>query len=764
MEQVVEFLFKYRAALFEKAQFGFGARPSAFLIAAIAACLALLVWFIYAHKSVALSPGWRVALIGLRVALIALFIFCLMRPVIVVPSVTPQSSYVAVLMDDSASMKLADENGGARLDAVKQLMSPGSLFAAALYDKFKVRAYKFANAAERIGDAGELTGGGELSDVRGALEHAARDSAGLPMSGVILLSDGASNGAEDQTGDFALTLDSLRARGMPVFAVGVGKTKLENDVELVRATAPRRVLVGSSVTAELLVRASSVSQKSVKINLAEDNRAMRSQDIPLQGDADTVARITFTPLLPGLHRYTFTAEALPGEVIPDNNTQELLIEVEDARPKILYIEGEPRWEYGKLRSAMVEEKNITLVSVMRSADGKFYRQGVESGDDLASGPPKSEEEFFKYDAIIIGSAEATFFTFDQLKAMEQFVARRGGTLLALGGSKSFSAGGYNNTPMADLLPVYLRAQNDTPGELQGFKAAPAARGKDHPAARLNDDPDANAKTWEQMPPITLPEIITETKPGATVVLEARNAQDGNRAVPLLVEQRFGRGRAMALLASDTWRWRMLLEAKNKSFETFWRNLLRYTVESVRRRVEATTERSLYGKGETVRVRAEVGDEKYLNVSDARVVARVTTPTGRTVDVAMRPYVEEGFEGYEGAFVPDEDGLHQVEVTAQRGKESASLGAAKSSFLTGPINREARNAAQNRELLKRIATETGGGYYTMGEADNLLEDITHHEGANSVRVAYDLWDMPINFLLAVALAAAEWFIRKRKGLA
>lgn len=761
MEQVVEFLFKYRTALFEKSQFGFGARPSVLLIVAVVASLALLVWFIYAHKSVALAPGWRVALIGLRVALVALIVFCLMRPVIVVPSVTPQSSYVAVLMDDSASMRLADEDSHARLDAVKQLMSPGSLFAAALYDKFKVRAYKFSNATERVSEAGELTGNGELSDVRGALEHAARDSAGLPLSGVVLMSDGASNGSEDATGDFVLMLDSLRGRGIPVFAIGVGKTKLENDVELVRATAPRRVLVGSSVTAELLVRASSVSQKSIKINLSEDNRPVRSQDIPLQGDADTVARVTFTPLLAGLHRYTLTAEALPGEMIAENNTQELMIEVEDAHPKVLYIEGEPRWEYGKLRSAMVEEKNVVLVSVMRSADGKFYRQGVESGDDLAAGPPKSEEDFFKYDAIMIGSAEATFFTFDQLKAMEQFVARRGGSLLALGGPKSFSAGGYNNTPIADLLPVYLRAQNDTPGELLAFKASPAARGQDHPAARLNDDPEANRKAWEQMPPITLPEIITETKPGATVILEAHNTQDNNRAVPLLVEERYGRGRTLALLASDTWRWRMMLESKNKSFETFWRNLLRYTVESVRHRVEATTERSMYGKGETVRLRAEVADEKYLNVGDGRVVARVTTPAGRAVEVVMRPYIEEGFEGYEGAFVPDEDGLHLAEVTAQRG---STLGVAKTSFLTGPLNREARDAAQNSELLKRIAAETGGGYYTVAEADNLLEDITHHEGANSVRVAYDLWDMPINFLLAVMLAAAEWFIRKRKGLA
>src|SRR5262249_10051540 len=153
----------------------------------------------------------------------------------------------------------------------------------------------------------------------------------------------------------------------------------------------------------------------------------------------------------------------------------------------------PRWEYAKLRESIAEEKNIVLVSVLRSADGKFYRQGIENPDELVNGFPKSEEEVFKYDAVIIGSVEATFFTFDQLKSIEQFVLRRGGTLLALGGSKSFNSGGYGNTPLADLLPIFLNGAKETATESQQFKPAPADRGRDHPAARLVDQADANAK-------------------------------------------------------------------------------------------------------------------------------------------------------------------------------------------------------------------------------------------------------------------------------
>ena len=768
MEQVVSFLFNHRQALFSKSQFSLAARPSILLVVVLVVALGLLAYFLYAVPAVRLALRWRVALIALRCALVAVILFCVMRPVIVVPSVIPQSSYVAVLMDDSSSMKLPDESNRTRLDALKQLMSANSAFYTELVDKFKLRAYRFAGTADRIGNASELSGAGDETNLTSALDQASRESAGLPMSGVLLISDGANNAGandDDRSSNLSATLANLRSRGLPVFVIGMGPDSIEGDVELVRATAPRRALSGSAVTSELLVRASGAT-KSITVDLLEDNHLLRSQEIPVQGDATTVARVTFTPSSPGIHRYTLTAKPASEDPVPDNNSQELVMDVVDWKPKILYIEGEPRWEYAKLRESVAEEKNIVLVSVLRSADGKYYRQGVENADELVNGFPKSEEELFKYDALIIGSIEATFFTFDQLKSVEQFVFRRGGTLLALGGPKSFNTGGYGSTPLADLLPIFLNGVKETYEESQTFKTAPADRGRDHPAARLVDQPDANAKAWEQMPAITLPEVITETKPGASVILEGRSTKEKNRVVPLLVEERYGRGKTLSLLASDTWRWRMMLEFKNKSFETFWRNLMRYAVESTPRPVEASTEQSFYGTGEQVRIRAEVNDEKFIKINDATVSAHITTPSGRAADVPLKPAVEGGFEGYASAFHPEEDGLYRVEVSARRtgSTQAAALAPAQTSFIVGPLNREARNPAQNRELLKQIATETGGGYYSSAQVDKLMNDITHKEGAGSIKVSYDLWDMPINFLLVVGLAAGEWFIRKRKGLA
>lgn len=759
MEQVVSFLFKYRLAVFAKSQFGFAARPSTILLVAIGVAVLLLGVYLYSRKSQRVTDGWRVTLIAIRCALIVAMALCLMRPVIVVPAVIPQSSFAAVLMDDSASMLIADEKDQPRIETARQLMTTGSAFHTALTEKFKVRGFRFAGGADPLQDPSELTGSGQHTNLVNSIDQALRDLSGLPIAGVIVISDGAQTTESDIGG----LITNLRGRGAPVFAVGVGRTTLEGDLELVRATAPRRLLPGSPATAELLIRASGIPEQSVKIELIEDNHHLRTQVVPLQGKEVTeVVRISFTPSSPGLHSYTVIAQPLEGEPVKENNTQRFVLEVEDSHPRVLYLEGEPRWEFGKLRGAMGDEKNVTLVSLLRSADGKFYRQGVESGEELTSGFPKAEEDIFKYQALIIGSIEATFFTFDQLRAIEQFVARRGGSLLALAGSKAFNAGGYANTPLADLLPVYLRGEPAAPAGSQTFKVALAERGRDHRVARLAEQQDQNVKSWEQMPAITLPEVLSETKPGATVILEARSADGAGQSAPLLVEERYGRGRTLAMMASDTWRWRMMLDSKNKVFETFWRNLMRYMVESVRRQVEADLERTAYVTGEPVRIRVEVADKKFTGIADAQVSARVTTPTGQALVLQALRSGEAGFAGYAASLVPDEEGVYRVEVTARKGEET--VGETKMTFLAGPPNREAFGAAQNEELLRRLAIETGGAYYNLDQAKNLVEDMTHTETGSSVRATYELWDMPINFLIVVGLAAVEWFIRKRKGLA
>jgi hypothetical protein len=191
-------------------------------------------------------------------------------------------------------------------------------------------------------------------------------------------------------------------------------------------------------------------------------------------------------------------------------------------------------------------------------------------------------------------------------------------------------------------------------------------------------------------------------------------------------------------------------------------MLRYLVSTAPGPVEAAAERDVYAAGDPVRLHAEVDDKKYEPVKDAQVTARITKPSGATVEVPMQFNFGEEANDYRGVYTPDEKGLYRLELTAKRA--NAELGSSSSSFLVTELNREFYDAAQNVELLKRIAAETGGQYHPLNRAQDLIDELTYLGGHNSERLSLELWDMPINFLLLLGLVSAEWFLRKRQGLA
>ena len=765
MNQLVRFLFGHEQAVFTNGRFGFDVRPGALLLLLIVLLAAAFIYFIYLRPRVRLSKRTTATLIGLRVALLTLMVVLLLRPVVVVSSVIPRSSYVAMVIDDSVSMKLRDVPGDAtRLDTVKQALfnnTPGQeSFLNRLDRKFKTSLYGFSGALARLKDGNDLFGEGRTSDLAGALDETIKRSSGMPLSAVVLATDGASNVPRD----LAAVLRELRARDIPVFTVGVGNTARPMDAELTRVNMPRRVLVGSRLNIETIVGLSGYSATKVLLNVREDGRAIKTEEVNLRGNDTQAVNLEITPATPGIHRYTVEVTPLDGELTVDNNKQDSLVEVIEGPLRILHVEGEPRWELGKIReSIQPTEKNVTHVALQRTGENKFYRQGIGNQTELATGFPKTEEELFSYHGLIIGSVEAGFFTADELRNIEAFVARRGGGLLAIGGRLAFDGGKYKGTTIDDLLPVSLTggAVDDANSFAPIYKPVLTGAGQAHPITRLNEDRAANQKAWNEMPPVSVSEVLTNVKPGASVLLEARRVE-GSQVAPLLIQQRYGRGQTLALTAADTWRWRMKMDSKNNAHETFWRQMLRYLVSGTPQQVEIGTEKEVYALDDMVSIVADIRDKRFNPVGDAQATARVTKPSGVVVDVPLKFTTLNSVNTYAGEFKADELGQHRIELIGY----STGLGQlnARSNMLVSDLNREYYSAAQNSDLLKRISAETGGKYYTPAESQALLDDLIYRQTPYSERVTKDLWDMPVNFLLIIGLLSAEWFLRKREGLA
>jgi hypothetical protein len=232
---------------------------------------------------------------------------------------------------------------------------------------------------------------------------------------------------------------------------------------------------------------------------------------------------------------------------------------------------------------------------------------------------------------------------------------------------------------------------------------------------------------------------------------------------VLAHQRYGRGKALAFTAQDSWIWQMHADVPpdDMSHETFWQQLLRWLVDDVPEAVTAALDRERVERFEAVRLVATVGDSTYIEVNDAEVVARVTSPTGVVTELPMEWTVERDGE-YAVDILPAEGGEHEVEISATR--DGQTLGADLTYLHVAPSDEEYFGAGRRTQLLTRIAHETGGQSYTPETVTTLPEDITVSGAGVTLVEERDLWDMPVLFLLMLLLMGGEWGYRRVRGLA
>src|SRR5687767_9154388 len=209
-----------------------------------------------------------------------------------------------------------------------------------------------------------------------------------------------------------------------------------------------------------------------------------------------------------------------------------------------------------IRRAVADDKNLQLVALQRTADNKFLRLGVDGPDELVGGFPKTREELFQYRALILGSVEAGAFTGDQLQMIADFVDRRGGGLLMLGGARSFGEGGYGGTPVADALPLLIdpKTRASEPAPLARLKVAPTRAGQSHAATQIAATEAASATRWAELPQLTSINAPLPTKPAATALLTGTDERGRTHVV--LSSHQYGRGKAIAFTAQDSWQWQM----------------------------------------------------------------------------------------------------------------------------------------------------------------------------------------------------------------
>jgi uncharacterized membrane protein len=755
-DSLFQFLFEYRLPVFKAGNFKF-APPAGASVAAVVVIAALAIAFVsYRVLRSRVDFGQRAVLGALRVAALAIILFCVFRPVLVVRAAVAQQNVVGVLIDDSRSMQLADENG-TRADLIRRSFgNPDSPIMKALSDRFLVRTFRFSSSTARLTSPNDLTFSGTQTRLATAIEGARQELAGLPVSGLVLVTDGA------DTTDATVTdaLLASKAESLPVFTVGVGKESLPKDIQVGRVSVPRTALKGTSLLVDAVLTQTGYAGQTVTLDVEDNGRIVGSQPVRLPADGDPVSvRVRFTADQAGPRVFRLKVAPQPGEVVTENNQRDVQIDVKDRRERILYYEGEPRPEMKFARRAIADDQNLQLITLQRTAENKFYRLDVDAaGGELQAGFPKTREELFAYRAIVLGSIEASAFTPDQLRMIAEFVDVRGGGLLLLGGAHAFAEGGYTGTPIAEVMPVDLQKSG---GGLAHLKVHPTRAGEAHAVTQLGDTEEASAERWKSMPGLTTVNDIENVKPGATTLLSGTDDRHHERVV--LAYERYGRGKSIAFPVQDSWLWQMnpATTAEDRTHADFWRQLLRWLVDGVPDRVEARPLSDRVEPGQPITLTADVVDPQFVELNDANVVAHVTSPAGKALTIPLQWTGEHNGE-YRGIFPTSEAGWYEAKVDATRADKT--IGSTVTHIRTTPDDAEYFDAGMHAPLLRRIAQETGGRFYTADAVSSLPEDLKYSGRGVTAVEERELWHMPALLIALVALVCTEWGLRRYWRLA
>jgi uncharacterized membrane protein len=746
--------------------------------------------------------GLRLACAMLKIIGLAALLACLLEPMWTGQRAKPGSNILAIVADNSLSMKLhgpgEKESRGETM--LRVLTGEKNLWRTQLGESFDVRNYFGDSRLQATQDFREVNFAGRSTALGSALKAISERHRGQPLAGVMLLTDGV-----------AADLEGMDLAGLPpVYPVVFGSDQPPRDLAITNTAVTQTSFEDAPVTVQADVAALGAPGEEVVAKLFAIDPAKRNdkpkpvleqtQTVPRNSEK-VVFRFQLRPEKTGVLFYRLriatkgewdTKPEASTEATLANNETIVTVDRGTGAQRVLYVSGRPNWEFKFLNRAITGDSQTELVGLIRIAkrEPKFEFRGragessnplfrgfgnqskeeierydkpvlvrLNTQDDfeLRDGFPKTAEELFKYRAIIIDDLEAEFFTADQMSLLQRFVSERGGGFLMLGGMESFAQGNFGRTAIGDMLPVYLDKGPEPPRGAQ-LRLNFTREGWLQPWARLRSNEGEERQRLAALPQFELLNRAREAKPAATVVA---TVTDGRIEYPALVTQRFGRGRTAALLIGDLWQSGLGDEALQKDLGKAWRQLVRWLVADVPEPIELRAEPQ--PGGELVRLLVRVRDGKFQPMENSAVTLKVQAVSGgEPITLNAEASAEEpGL--YEASYIPRESGGYRVEAKVT-GENGAAVGSAAAGWTTDLAAAEFRSLAPNRALMENLARQTGGEVLTADQLEAFARELPAKRAPVTENWTQPLWHTPAMLLFALGCFVGEWGIRRWKGLA
>ena len=719
----------------------------------VTSALGVIAWRAYANLLV--PRPRRDILVALRFVTLAALVIFLMRPVRVSDDGL-RNVVVPILVDVSRSMSIEDSDGLRRIDRARDLLTRELL--PALANQFHVEILGFGDRLRDMRPA-DLAATDRQSDLSGAIAAVRDRYRGRPLAGIVLISDG---------GDTSASMPA-EASIPPVYALGIGARTVGRDREVSSVTAAEAIADDSRIDLAVSAVSHGTGTAPIAVQLLENGKPLEVRRITPAADGVPVHTVfQVAPARGAAVVYSVEVPVLSGELVPENNIRSVLVQPPSRQRHILFVEGAPGFEHSFLKRAWAADPGLDIDSIVRKGKNEqgadtYYIQAAQSRTNaLIAGYPSRAEELFAYDAVVLANVEPTQLTHDQQELTRAFVGQRGGGLLVLG-ARTFVKPGLIDTPLEEVLPLQLSARGDVvlpASASRGLnRVALTAAGEAHPIMQLGSAVEETRKRWDMTPALAFAAPLGGPRPGASVLAVTGGA--GGIARPLVAVQRYGQGRSMIFSGEGAWRWRMLLPSTDRSYDTFWRQSLRWlalpATDPVAIRLPAAA-----APGDTLTVSVLARNEAFTTQPGATVEVQVTSPGGRTETIhAVEAHETEDAGTYAARFRADGPGVYRVRAEARQG--TRSVGSAATSMLIGGSDPEMTDPRLNQAVLQRLALRSGGRLVAAGESAAIADQLRAAVPAARLAVTHDVWHTGWSFAPILMLLIGEWLLRRRWGL-
>jgi TATA-box binding protein (TBP) (component of TFIID and TFIIIB) len=674
-------------------------------------CLALGLGYaaiLYRNKHSWSNPiNWL--LFSLRTITVTFIAFLLLGPIVkFTNNIVEKPSYV-FLLDNSASVK-------EKIDSVHLKKLIESIAAAKRELETDDNVVSIRNLSNKEADfSNEVS---VTSDLTSAIRSITDEYEGKNLAEIILISDGIYNaGISPLFTPFRL----------PINTVGIGDTTQSMDVILKNIAYNKIAYQGNKfpLRAEILLQG--ITNKELTISVFQSGKKIATESKSTNGKNLLEVDFQLMATERGLQRIDIVVEPTEGESNLKNNRASAFIEVVEGKKKIMVIAPAPHPDIKALRAVVEKNSNYEFI---------LYIPGLTKVDDKLLQPNQADLVIFHQTPDIQNQTKAIF---------TKLAKNTSGVLYILG----------KQTNLTQLQA------NDIPFKFENISQ------RDEVTPSLNNlfrdftFSETIGSTISRYPPVSIPFGKFTYPTNASILLYQRIGSVVTERPLALTYDDDGR-KVGVIVGEGIWQWRLNEYAETEattSFDEVFSKLIQYlSTREDKRRFRSFPIVNEFDEVDPIIFESQVYNELFEPVYGNNVQLEVIDEKGAAT--SYHYIISKDGSRYKIGGL--KEGVYKYKASSLLNGNKEEV---RGEFLVSAQTIESQNLTADFNLLKKLATNTGGEFYNSTELTKVVADIKANKAKSIIHSEYTfnpLINLKWFFFLLLTLIGTEWFLRKYLG--